>query len=286
LHFLSDKVILPYWVQTGHTEFIDKLLLNSNNDINQNMFDLLTRKEVEVVVNQDIDYKKLGTDPSQIWSLLFFSGYITGVIKDYTSLFPKISARIPNKEVRDAFEKIFVYHFDHRGTMYQSLGDSLIKGKIDDWAKELQETVLQSFGVNDVAHPESAYHLFIFGSIAATQRENYDITSNHLSGLGRYDLCLKSKSPNMNSFILEFKTIEKNVYHKLKEIEKTEENIRKRLKELADVGLKQIHEMKYHASVLHGYKNIFFIGIGVHDKFVEVKWEKFESLSSPTSTSK
>jgi len=72
----------------------------------------------------------------------------------------------------------------------------------------------------------------------------------------------------------------------LKEIEKTEENIRKRLKELADVGLKQIHEMKYHASVLHGYKNIFFIGIGVHGKFVEVKWEKFESLSSPTSTSK
>jgi len=234
LHFLRNKVILPYWVQTGHTEFIDKLLVNSNNDINQKMIDLLTGKEVEVVVNQDIDYKKLGTDPSQIWSLLFFSGYITGVIEDHSSLFPKISARIPNKEVREAFEKIFVYHFDHRGTMYKSLGDSLIKGKIDDWAKELQETVLQSFGVNAVAHPESAYHLFIFGSIAATQRENYDITSNHLSGFGRYDLCLKSKSPNMNSFILEFKTIEKKEC--LSKIERNRKDRRKYSKKIKGIG--------------------------------------------------
>ena len=102
---------------------------------------------------------------------------------------------------------------------------------------------------------EKVYHSFILGLMIHLEGKYY-INSNRESGLGRYDIEIEPLNKNMRGFILEFKVTD------------SEENLEKK----ADEALEQIKDKKYYVSLQDkGIKEIIFVGMAFHKKFVKIK---------------
>jgi len=112
LNYLNDKLLQPFWVETGRTEYIEQLLLNATEEIHKKMQQLLLQGQAAVPMIQDINYKTLAQTPDQIWSLLYFSGYITGRRTNPAST--EVIARVPNKEVEMALQGIYASHLSSK----------------------------------------------------------------------------------------------------------------------------------------------------------------------------
>jgi len=95
LQFLSKKRLGQYWIETGKTDFIANAMWSSPLSVRQNILTLLNGESLPVPFEVDINYKALD-DPRALWSLLYFSGYITGEKAPGDDLM----ARIPNSEVK------------------------------------------------------------------------------------------------------------------------------------------------------------------------------------------
>ena len=107
----------------------------------------------------------------------------------------------------------------------------------------------------DVSNIEKVYHSFILGLMIHLEGKYY-INSNRESGLGRYDIEIEPLNRNMRGFILEFKVTD------------SEENLEKK----ADEALEQIKDKKYYVSLQDkGIKEIIFVGMAFHKKFVKIK---------------
>ena len=89
---------------------------------------------------------------------------------------------------------------------------------------------------------ENFYHAFVLGMLVGL-KDSYYVNSNRESGFGRYDIMLEPHDKSKNSFIIEFKVMDK---YDEKTIEETVENAKK-----------QIENKKYEQELLEkGYKNI------------------------------
>ena len=84
-------------------------------------------------------------------------------------------------------------------------------------------------------NPEKFYHGFVLG-LVVDLAEDYVITSNRESGLGRYDVVIEPKKADGDAFILEFKVQDK-------EEEST-------LEETVAAAHAQIDEKQYEAALL------------------------------------
>ena len=88
-------------------------------------------------------------------------------------------------------------------------------------------------------------------------KDSYYVKSNRESGLGRYDVMLKPKDKNGNSFIIEFKVYEDEE----KDLEKTIENAKR-----------QIEEKKYEEELKEeGYTNITKMVFAFRGKDVKIE---------------
>ena len=83
----------------------------------------------------------------------------------------------------------------------------------------------------------------------------YYISSNKESGLGRYDLVMEPKNKNDKAYILEFK------------VAKSEESLNKESQE----AVEQIISKKYDVNLKEkGIKDIIFVGVAFYGKLVKV----------------
>ena len=70
--------------------------------------------------------------------------------------------------------------------------------------------VTQMFSYMDVGEntAENFYHAFVLGMLVGL-KDSYYVKSNRESGYGRYDIMLEPKDKNGNSFIMEFKVLQR-----------------------------------------------------------------------------
>ena len=106
----------------------------------------------------------------------------------------------------------------------------------------MNQIALQTFGSfdsgrkpSDEREPERFYHGFVLG-LMADLADQYRITSNRESGLGRYDVVMEPLNGQSRAVIMEFK-----VFHPAKE---------KDLNETVEHALKQIIEKKYDTELI------------------------------------
>ena len=119
----------------------------------------------------------------------------------------------------------------------------------------LEKLLLESASFYD--SKESFYHGLMFALCLAVN-ENYDITSNRESGLGRYDIMMMPKNRSLPGIIIEIKTSKKCSLA--------------RLKTLAKTALKQIEEEKYDIKMnQHNIRTIYKFGLAFSGKNVVVE---------------
>ena len=250
LNFLTDKKLIPYWIDTSDNYLINKTLKNASSDTMEALQKLFSGESVEENINGNSDLSIL-FDEEEIWELFLFSGYLTideKIGEDYENVY---ALRLPNREVKEFFKQKFI-DMNFGESLFRNTMEALKKNNIDNFEKYLQNIILKSASYYDGKN-EDFYHGLILGMTLYLDRDYY-VTSNRESGLGRYDVIVEPKNRNNRGYILEFK------------VSKIEKDLEKVSKE----AIEQIIDKKYDTQLKErGIKDITLLGIAFFGKILK-----------------
>lgn len=247
-----------YWANTGKNEILAEVLHDATEDIIDKLYSLVKKEKVVVCINQNVVYRSLQNDPSNIYNLLFVAGYLKAEKKELQQDgFYICEATIPNKEIRIVYKNEILSYLMNVGAIQQStaniIAESLYTNNFTQLQNTLMEYMKKSISYFDTSS-ESFYHGLVLGLMAMLD-SRYKILSNRESGEGRYDIALIPTDTNYPAFIMELKW--KN--HLDKET----------LNELAKKALKQMDDKHYENEILNECKvKIIKIGIAFSGKDV------------------
>jgi hypothetical protein len=215
-NFLQQKKIQSYWINTSENELIKDILTKSPNTVKIELQTLIQGGGCAHAIEENIVFQDLNYNPVTIWSLFLACGYLKAKALNAHEFF----LEIPNEEIRSEYERIILAWFiNKKGVQLSQILKYLVQGESEKFAMSFQEIILESFSVFDIGKStaENFYHAFVLGMIIAL-KDQYEITSNRESGLGRYDICLIPVQPNQPVIIIEFKVHDSA---KNKDMEKT-----------------------------------------------------------------
>ena len=251
LNFLTDKKLIPYWIDTSDNYLINKTLKNASSDTMEALQKLFSGESVEENINGNSDLSIL-FDEEEIWELFLFSGYLTideKIGEDYENVY---ALRLPNREVKEFFKQKFI-DMNFGESLFRNTMEALKKNNIDNFEKYLQNIILKSASYYDGKN-EDFYHGLILGMTLYLDRDYY-VTSNRESGLGRYDVIIEPKNKNNRGYILEFKVAK----------------IEKDLEKVSKEAIEQIIDKKYDTQLKErGIKDITLLGIAFFGKILKV----------------
>ncbi len=259
LNYLTDRKLIPYWVNTSSNDLI-KLILKNSTTVKEKIERLLKNEAIEVKIDQETVIVGIEKNEDNIWGLLVGTGYLKVVeIVDIQKKLYKV--QMTNKEIKFLFEDIIDDWFRDKviGNDLNSILKDLVTLNLEEFEEKFKILVRQMFSFMDVGEntAENFYHAFVLGMLVGL-KDSYYVNSNRESGMGRYDIMLEPKDKNANSFIMEFK-----VYKKEKEstIEETIANAKK-----------QIEEKKYEESLIErGFTNITKMVFAFKGKEVKIE---------------
>ena len=251
LNFLTDKKLIPYWIDTSDNYLINKTLKNASSDTMEALQKLFSGESVEENISGNSDLSIL-FDEEEIWELFLFSGYLTideKIGEDYENVY---ALRLPNREVKEFFKQKFI-DMNFGESLFRNTMEALKKNNIDNFEKYLQNIILKSASYYDGKN-EDFYHGLILGMTLYLDRDYY-VTSNRESGLGRYDVIVEPKNKNNRGFILEFKVTK----------------IEKDLEKVSKEAIEQIIDKKYDTQLKEReIKDITLLGIAFFGKILKV----------------
>ena len=246
-------VLEPYWYYTSSNDVIVNVTRKLSVENKEKIYSLINGEEIEVEIEKDIVYKDVYTRGESIWSFLLFSGYLTWTKMISYDLY---NVKIPNEETRKFYKKVIIKWFEAHPTMVlKNILKDLTDGKMRVFKPMFKKFAKESLSYYDVTsfEPERFHHAFVLGILISLKQE-YEITSNRESGLGRYDISLMPKNKKDHGIIIEFKVAEEN------------ENVI----DTAKRALKQIKEKEYETKIKSLNLKCLSIGIGFKMKEVEI----------------
>ena len=259
LNYLTDRELVPYWVNTSSNDLI-KLVLKNSIAVKEKIERLLRGEEIEVPINLETIIKGVEDNEDNIWGLMLGTGYlkVTDVVDQELQIY---RVKTPNYEINLLFKQIVNEWFRNKvpGNDLRLILNDLVTLKLDEFKKKFKVLVEEMFSFMDVGKntAENFYHAFVLGMLVGL-KDSYYVKSNRESGYGRYDIMLEPKDKNGNSFIMEFKVLKNGE-------EKT-------LKETIENAKRQIEEKKYEESLKErGFKNITKMVYAFNGKEVEME---------------
>ena len=257
LNYLTDRELVPYWVNTSSNDLI-KLVLKNSTTVKEKIERLLKGEEIEVIVDQETVIQGVEKNEDNIWGLLVGTGYLKVTKKVERK---RCKVQIPNYEIKALFEDIVEDWFNDKviGNDLRTILKDLVTLNLNEFRDKFKVLVRQMFSYMDVGEntAENFYHAFVLGMLVGL-KDTYYVNSNRESGFGRYDIMLEPKDKNGNSFIMEFKVLK--------------DGEEKTLKETIENAKKQIEEKKYEESLKErGFKNITKMVYAFNGKEVEME---------------
>jgi hypothetical protein len=226
--------------------------------VKENFETLIAGGSIEALVSENIVFSSIMKNYDAIWTMLFFSGYLTiAEVKDELS--QRYRLAIPNKEVLFCFKQnIHIWLDNTIGSekLYAML-KALLSADMERFTVLLQyfvKTILSYYDTN-ADEPERVYQALLLGMLINIEKD-YEIRSNRESGFGRYDIMLAPKEKDKIGIIMELK--------KIKDKESAEDA-------LAD-GMAQIEQTGYLTELTDkNVKQIIGIAIAMKGKKVTIK---------------
>ena len=229
LNYLTDKKLIPYWVNTSSNDLI-KLILKNSATVKEKIEQLLRDEEIEVPINLETVIVGIEKNEENIWGLLLGTGYlkVTEIVDLAHGIY---KVKIPNYEIKFLFQNIIREWFNDKviGNNLNTILKDLVTLNLEEFEEKFKQLVIEMFSFMDVGKntAENFYHAFVLGMLVGL-KDSYYVKSNRESGFGRYDIMLEPKDKNENSFVIEFKVYKEE---KEKTIEDTIENAKKQIEE-------------------------------------------------------
>ena len=248
-----------YWVNTSGNDIITLFTKNSieanDGDNIQKLQDLMDGKSVLIKLSEFSVYPdiKQGMSFDTFCTMMLQTGYVT--FDENSKLFEYVSVKIPNYEVRKAFETKFLTLYSDTNTSWKNDSATLLDAIMSADAKKTHELINQTLQTYiSIRHSgyEQYYHGFMLGLlITASASKNLEIIDEGESGNGYYDLAIRHKFNNIAA-IIEFK------------VEKDKDLI---LKGSSQKALSQIIEKKYAMQFFkRGCDRVICIGMAFRQK--------------------
>ncbi len=245
-----------FWKNTSDNAVIRTFLKRTDFDVNDKFETLLAGGYIKESIEENLTYDVLEGAEENLWSLLYFTGYLTRMRPEEITgqrLLPgQYALKIPNTEVLEIFKKSVKAWFvemtaeKDRRELFAALWD----GNAEKLTSLISELLFGTISYYD--YTESFYHAFITGLFS---NAGYRVESNYENGLGRSDLVVKDRR-NRRAVILEAKRAG------------YEEELEKECEE----GLMQIEEKQYARKVQSdGYQKVVRLGIAFFRKKCLVK---------------
>ncbi len=215
----------PYWSNTSSNSIVRELIENADDNTRQELEELTCGGIIEKPINEDITYADIYKSQDNLWNFLFFTGYLKAAGKSFMERKTYLSMTIPNEEI------LYIYENHIREWSLQCIEKQDLSGLVKAFEEGdcetasdiITEQLMDTISFYD--YKEDYYHGFVAGLLKHNGK--YLIKSNRESGLGRYDLVLKTKRIRKGrAIILEFKItdningLEKGCIDALEQIEK------------------------------------------------------------------
>lgn len=244
-----DEFPKANWINTSSNNIIRTLVEQSDDETKEIVERLIHDGSVITHLKETVTYGDLTDSNENIWSFLFFTGYLK--VKSFEKVGTKIlySLIIPNLEIHDCYTDIIMQYFDKykREINKDELYKALLERDAAGFAAPITKLLKSSISFYD--NTEAFYHGLVSGLLAGNIY--YEIKSNRETGDGRSDLALYQRDSAQNAIIIEFKVC------------RDSENA----DEAAKRALNQINDMDYDAEARsRGYKNIIKYGVAFNNK--------------------
>ncbi len=254
-----DRTPQSYWIGTSSNDILNELLVTKSDAIKKGIKLLIAGEEIEHKISESLTYKNLQSESDNIWSILLFTGYLTGVLYDKDNKVYKL--RIPNKSIKQCYiEQIDSYNKSQiKPGIARNLEQYLIKNKAKAINELLNEYLNSTLSYYDDI--EAYYHGLL--TALCSEFPSYKVESNKEAGTGRADIVLTPiDDDTLPGIILELK------------YKKTETN----LQNIAQKAYDQINDKKYFRTFgLYNKKIVRKYGIAFSKKTCKVANKKSEN---------
>ena len=249
----KDISAIPWWTNTSSNNIIRTLVSQADNETKDIIENLIHGGNVETVLKETVTYGDLTENNENIWSFLFFTGYLkikeivkTGEVIGEPTIYSLV---IPNLEIKSCYTDIIIQYFEiyKKAINKDNLYKALLGRNAQSFAEQITDLLRKTISYYDST--ESFYHGLISGLLSGNVY--YKVESNRETGGGRSDLALYQQDVAQNAVILEFKVCGKS---------ETADDAAKR-------ALKQINDRDYASKAREdGYKNIIKYGVAFKGK--------------------
>jgi hypothetical protein len=272
---MPEDGLKPYWVNTSSNQLIKEVLQLDMVEGKEVVEKLLKGEEVKKVVEENIVYQRIKTNPNVAWSFLLHAGYLKAYERESVEDEFVYKLAIPNKEVKKTYKDSIINYFevDIKLTRnFNAVVKTLLDNDLEKFERVLRDLYLKQVSYYDVKAQkenfndvnelseteqderyENFHHGFFLG-LFMYMGEEYLVDSNKEYGLGRPDIVIIPKDTKKTAYVFEFKW------------ESTKGP--KPIEKLLDEAMKQIEKNKYAKGVQlkHDNENVFSIGIGFKGK--------------------
>lgn len=249
IFYAFRKRLEPYWVNTSENEVIREAMSQCGVGFRSQYEELIEEGYVFANVQIETSFYEYQSSES-LWGLLINAGMVTidEVIDEGI-----YRLRIPNQEVKKAFQSLTAYHLHLNEGRLRNMFFHLKRGDLDKFEIEYYRVLLELPSYHDLKN-ENSYHMLMLGMCAFLSAD-FEIQSNRESGRGRSDIIMKAKNSKNLNIIMEFK------YTK---------DEKQDLEVLAKEAIKQVKDKMYHVG-MEG--RILYIGLAHFGKIGKIVWE-------------
>ncbi len=244
----------PYWSNTSSNSIVRELVEGADLTVRQEIEDLISGGQIEKPVHEDITYGDIHESQDNLWSFLFFTGYLKKIKENYREEIIYLQMTIPNAEIRSIYKKTILAWFDKKVKMtdLSALLQAIESGDCKAFGELVSEQLRDTISFYDYA--ENYYHGFLTGLLKGNGK--YQVISNRESGNGRPDIVMMSLSVKGKAFIMELK-VAKDF---------------RRMEERCGQAIAQALRQDYRAELERiGYSDITIYGICFYRKECEVR---------------
>ncbi len=307
-NYLCDKELISYWVGTSKNFLLEDLLKLADESIFNKLKILLNGGFIQKSINltSALD-KKLNIN--EIWSLLFFAGYLTIDDSKDANNNTETKLKIPNKEVFTDFARIITDVIFDGSSIFEDLRNDILANDFEKFYKDFsiffeQKVSFLNFvsktrktknkedsaqnnseskeGDTDnksqhssdktLSQLETFYHLIMICLGSTFSTKYYVVHSELECGYGRCDLLIQPLNQNDRGFIFEFKCFSKYNIDDNENDEYKKKDLNDKLESKAQDALEQIEDRKYYSYLEQfNIKHITIVGLAFCGKRLAYK---------------
>ncbi len=205
----SDAMPQNFWANTSSNDMIVRFAENASATTRKQIEALIEGNRICKKLKLDLTYPEIDSDPENLWSVLFTTGYLTQRGRNDSLEYELI---IPNREIQSIFkEKIDQWFSDkvkHDANGILELAEAFLDGDTEAIEEILNDCLSSSISYNEAGNTilrESFYHGLLLGMLQTY--ENWNVLSNREAGNGRADIIMepRQKRKGYYAIIIEVK---------------------------------------------------------------------------------